>query len=94
MFSQSLKIAQESIEQGDEFFWIRYYIAAIHAIQGNKEEALKWMKKAIDAGFRAFRISQTDPILENLHQDTQFKQMMAQLKEMVNEMRKRVEENN
>ena len=94
MFSQSLKLSQEAIEQGDESFFIPYNIAAINNIQGNKEEALKWMKKAIDAGFRAFRISQTDPILENLHQDTQFKQMMAQLKEMVNEMRKRVEENN
>jgi len=92
MFSQSLELAQERREQGDEFFGIRYNIAAIHAIQGNKEEALKWMTKAIDAGFRQFRISQRDPILENLHQDTQFKQLMAQLKEMVDEMRKRIEE--
>ena len=92
MFSQSLKIAQEAIEQGNEFFSIPYHVAAIHAIQGNKEEALMWMKKAVKAGFREFRISQRDPILENLHQDDRFKQIMVQLKEMVDEMRKRIEE--
>jgi protein kinase/serine/threonine-protein kinase len=92
MFSQSLKIAQEAIEQGNEFFFIPYHVAAIHAIQGNKEEALMWLKKAVKAGFREFRISQRDPILENLHQDDRFKQIMVKLKEMVDEMRKRIEE--
>jgi len=92
MFSQGLKIAQEAIEQGSEFFSIPYHVAAIHAIQGNKEEALEWMKKAVKAGFREFRVSQRDPILENLHQDDRFKQIMVQLKEMVDEMRKRIEE--
>jgi TolB-like protein/Tfp pilus assembly protein PilF/predicted Ser/Thr protein kinase len=92
MFSQSLKIAQEAIEQGSEFFWIPYHVAAIHAIQGNKEEALKWMKKAVKAGFRQVRLCQRDPILENLHQDDRFKQIIVQLKEMVDEMRKRIEE--
>jgi len=94
MFSQILKLAQEAIEQGDEFFGIPYYIAAIHAIQGNKEEALEWMKKAVKAGFRKIRYCQRDPILENLHQDDKFKQIIVQLKEMVDEMRRRVEENN
>jgi len=33
-------------------------------------------------------------MFENLHEDEKFKQMMAQVKEMVDEMRKRIEENN
>jgi protein kinase/serine/threonine-protein kinase len=92
LFSQSLEIAREDLDEGNELFWIPYYIAAIHAIQGNKEEALKWMEKAVRAGFRKVRISLRDPILENLHQDEQFKQMMAQLKEMLDEMRNQIEE--
>jgi Flp pilus assembly protein TadD len=94
MFSQSLELAHEDLEEGNEFFVIPYHIAAIHAIQGNKEKALKWLEKAVKAGFRNVRLCQGDPILESLHQDYRFKEMMAQLKEMVDEMRKRVEENN
>jgi hypothetical protein len=32
-----------------------------------------------------------NPQLENLHDDEQFKQMMAEVKAMLNQMRKRVE---
>jgi len=41
-FSQSLELAHGDLEEGNEFFAIPYHIAAVHAIQGNKEEALKW----------------------------------------------------
>jgi len=92
MFSQSLDLAQKLLEQGNESWVIPYNIAAINAIQGNKKEAYLWLQKAIDAGWRHYRIGSIDPLLENLHNDEQFKQMMAEVKAMVDEMRKRVEE--
>ena len=94
MFSQSLGLAHGDLEEGNEFFAIPYHIAAVHAIQGNEEEALKWLEKTVKAGFRNVRLCQGDPILESLHEDDRFKEMMAGLKKMVDEMRKRVEENN
>jgi TolB-like protein/lipoprotein NlpI len=93
LFNQSLLLCQEHIEQGNEFWGIPYYISAIHAIQSSKEEAYKWLKKAIDAGGLDFRYQSRDPMLENLHGDEQFKQMIAEVKEMVYEMRKRIEKN-
>jgi tetratricopeptide (TPR) repeat protein len=94
MFSQSLKLAQEALEQGNEFWVIPYFIACINAIQGNKTKAYLWLQKAIDSGWRNFRLGSRDPLLENLREDEQFKQMTAQVKALVDEMRKKAEENN
>jgi tetratricopeptide (TPR) repeat protein len=91
LLGQSLKFDQEELEQGNENWVIPYDIFAIHAIQNNKAEAYKWLKKAIDAGWRNFRLSSMDPMLENLHEDNQFKTMMAQVKKMVDDMRGRTE---
>jgi len=93
LLDQSLILCQKQLEQGNEYLYVPYYIAAICSIDGNKEEAYKWLKKAIDAGWRDFRLGMRDPMLENLHGDEQFKQMIAEVKEMVYEMRKRIEKN-
>jgi serine/threonine protein kinase/Tfp pilus assembly protein PilF len=91
LLDQSLNFDQNELEQGNENWVIPYDIFAIHAIQNKKETAYKWLKKAIDAGWRNFRLSSMDPTLENLHEDKQFKAMMAQVKKMVDDMRTRIE---
>ena len=91
LFDQSLILCQELLEKGNESPRIPYCIVAINAVQGNKEEACKWLQKAIDAGWRDFRWGEQSPLLENLHENKQFKQMMAQVKEMVDKMRKQIE---
>jgi non-specific serine/threonine protein kinase len=92
MFDQSLDLDHTRLEQGDEAWQVPYDIAAINAIQENKKEAYLWLQKAMDAGWRDCRIAPIDPLLENLHNDERFKQMMAELKAVVDQMRKRVEE--
>ena len=69
-----------------------YTLAEINAIQGNKADARDWLQKAIDAGWRDYRYAEIDPSLENLRGDERFKKMMADVKDQVDEMRKRVEE--
>ncbi len=92
MFGRSLKLDEKELEQGNERHGIPYDLAEIYAIQGNKAEAYKWLQKAIDAGWRSYREAMTDPLLENLRSEDKFKQMMANVKSNVDEMRKRVEE--
>lgn len=91
MFNQSLQLARKAIEKGNEYPGVPINIAIINSIQGKKAEAYKWLEKAIDAGWRRYAWSLKDPLLENLHNDERFKQMMAQVKAMVDEMQKRVE---
>jgi TolB-like protein/Tfp pilus assembly protein PilF len=69
-----------------------YDLAEVEALLGNKEEACKWLQKAVDAGWPGYRAMELDPLLENLRGDDRFKRMMAETKAKVDEMRKRAEE--
>ncbi|MCK4431644.1 MAG: tetratricopeptide repeat protein [Candidatus Aminicenantes bacterium] len=93
LFQKSLNLYKAKLDQGYEIPDVPYLIACIHTIQGDKEEAYEWLRKTIDAGWGFYRRGLIDPLLENLHQDDQFKQMMEQVKQKIDEMRKRIEEN-
>jgi hypothetical protein len=92
MFARGLTNDEEELARGSESCGLPLDLAEINAIQGNKPEAYKWLQKAIDAGWREYRWAATDPLLENLRNDDKFKQMMADVKAKVDEMRKRVKE--
>ena len=64
----------------------------VHAIRGEKDEALLWLQKAIDAGYDNYTWMSVDPAFENLRDDPRFRQMIAEMKSKVDEMRRRVRE--
>jgi TolB-like protein/Flp pilus assembly protein TadD len=64
MFRGGLNYEEKFLAQGDEMWDPPYNIAAINAIQGNKKEAYLWLQKAIDAGWRDYRIASIDPVFE------------------------------
>jgi protein kinase/serine/threonine-protein kinase len=66
-------------------------MAAIYAVQGNKDEALRWLQKAVDAGIRYYRYISRYPLLENIRDDERFKRIINEIKAKVAEMRRRVE---
>lgn len=49
------------------------------------------LQKAIDAGWREYKLAQRDPWFANLHGEARFQQMMAQVKAMIDAMHQRVE---
>lgn len=83
---------QRSISQGNEYYWAPFELARINAILGNKEEAYRWLQKAVDGGWRDYRLALIDPVWENLRDDLQFKQLLTQIQNMVEKMRNRVQE--
>jgi hypothetical protein len=66
---------------------MRYDIACINAIRGDKAEALRWLQTAIDFGWREYHSALRNPMLESIHGDEQFKQMMVQVQARIEEMR-------
>ena len=86
-----MELNQDRISEGNEHWRIRYDIAAVYAIKGNKPEAYRWLQNSIDVGFRLFRFAEHDPVFENLHDDPEFKQMMEEVKKMVYEERAKIE---
>ncbi len=92
LLDRSRDIRAERIAQGNEEMFGRHELAAIYAIQGNKAEAYRWLRDAIDAGWRDYRLAVRDPWFENLHGDEEFQRLMKDVEAMVDEMRRRVEE--
>ncbi|MFC2083719.1 protein kinase [Bacteroidota bacterium] len=90
MFSQILDNAKNRIIEGNESPLVPYAIAAINAVQGNNIEAYRWLQKAIDFGWRDYRICQRSPLFKSLHKEQQFIQIMDSLKSMVRKMRVQV----
>jgi eukaryotic-like serine/threonine-protein kinase len=92
LFQRNLDRLQKQLEQGDESSGIRLSMAAIYAIQRNKDEALKWLQKAVEAGYRRYRYISRYPLFENIRDDERFKKIIADTKAKVAEMRRRVEQ--
>ena len=94
LFDLSLRLDQDQIKSGDEFWRVWNDMAAIYAVLGDKEEAYRRLKKSIEAGFLGYRFSLIEPMFENLRDEKNFKQMMADVKQSVDKMRERLEKKN
>jgi serine/threonine-protein kinase len=58
---------------------ISYWLASLYALEGMREEALRWLKRAISLGNENRMWFESDPCWAAFHDDPQFKQMMEQL---------------
>jgi serine/threonine protein kinase/Flp pilus assembly protein TadD len=92
LLDESMKYNQKLINQGSESYVPRNNLAAIYAILNNKQEAYRWLRLAFDAGWRLYRLTSIDPSFENLRNEEQFKNIIAQMKTKVDEQRRLVEE--
>ncbi len=92
LYDSSILYDQKFLDDGNESFGIPYDLAAIHAALGNKTDAMMWLQKAVDRGWRDYRYARIDPQLENLRNDDRFKRLMEDVKGKVDEMRKQIQE--
>jgi tetratricopeptide (TPR) repeat protein len=56
---------------------VAYNIACCYALLGDKENAIKWLDKSFELGFRNLAHAQTDSDLESLHQDARFRKLVG-----------------
>jgi tetratricopeptide (TPR) repeat protein len=92
IFNKAYQEAEEIIKQGNEEFNSPYNLAQINAVLGNKDLAYKWLQQAINYGWRQYEMSLNDPLFENIRNEDRFKEMMNNLKQMVDIMRKKIDE--
>ena len=88
LFAESLALDESDLEAGDQSHRPLIDIARVHTIQGNNEEALRWLRRAVAVGYLGIN----DPAWTNLHSEPQFQQMKAVADARVVEMRSRVRE--
>ncbi len=76
----------DEIKKGTQDDEQRIGLAAISAIQGKKEEALKWLQKAIDVKWLDYGMVEKSPWFENIKPDPRFRQMMNRVKNEIAKM--------
>lgn len=60
---------------------IFYNIACLYSLLKQKEKAIIWLNKAVDAGFGDIEHVKTDPDLQFFHEDPRFGSVIAKMKE-------------
>ncbi len=91
LFDESLSRAYAAIEGGDERVFTPMEIAAIHAVRNDTVQALQWVERSFQAGYRAHRWLELDPMFESLRGHAQFQQILARMETHVARERDRVE---
>ena len=83
------RLAQQTLDKGNELPRVRIEIAAIHALRQQKEPALDWLQQAYDSGWRDSRTLARDPMFEGLREEPRFKELLGRMKRDVSVMRER-----
>ena len=92
LFSRAERVCREKIGEGDQRYGLLEVMAMIHAIRGNREEALKWLERAIEAGWSWYDAALQDPVWADLHDEPRFQQLMTRVEAKVDRMRSRTAE--
>ena len=82
----SIAINRRRIEKGGDASYLFSELAATHAVLGNDTLAIEWLERAYDAGFRAYRVLESDPMLASLRGDPRFERLTAQMQRDVARM--------
>ncbi len=79
-------------------FWVAFHryqdIARIHAIRGDRDEAMRWLERGYDKHRWQYvytHLGPQDPTLENLRGDTRFERLVARARARIDDQRVRVE---
>ena len=59
---------------------VRYNLACVYALKGNKEKALDWLQQAADKGFGQYQNMENDSDLMSLKNEKRFKKILEKVK--------------
>jgi TolB-like protein/Flp pilus assembly protein TadD len=91
LLSHALEINLSEIKNGSQDKNPPFHIAAVYAIRGQRDEALKWLKKAIDANWIDYAQLQYGPWFIKYRGDPEVKAQIRMLTRKTGEMRKKAE---
>jgi tetratricopeptide (TPR) repeat protein len=89
LLDASLALSQGEIANGSEFPEERMEIAAVHALRGERDDAMHWLEEAYRAGWRLYRETGRDPLFASLRMDPAFRDLLQRMEHDVTAMRER-----
>ncbi|NIP60643.1 MAG: tetratricopeptide repeat protein [Gemmatimonadetes bacterium] len=81
--------AREELERGSEYPQLPWELGATHAALGNRDEALRWLERGYEAGYRWYNYARYDPMLDPVRETARFRKLMADMKADIATMRER-----
>jgi tetratricopeptide (TPR) repeat protein len=87
MLNLSMAGYQKRWERASEGWGYRYDMARICALQGDREEAYRWLEDAVAFGWSDYSLARRDPMLARLRREKRFKQLLGEVEEKVAAMR-------
>ena len=85
--SKAAKEAQAALADHNEHQRVPIEIAAIHAIKGEKDQALDWLERGLASGYRDYSTLGRDPVFHDLRRDQRFEAVLKQMEQAVAAMR-------
>ncbi len=76
---QILAAVESGLDKGDEDWGLPYSAAAVHAIRGDREDSVEWLRRAVESGFRDSAWLRIDPIFEGLRGSAEFQHLVTDL---------------
>jgi protein kinase/serine/threonine-protein kinase len=92
LFRESIRFAEAKLEQGDESQFSLGDLAITYSMWGKKEQACKWLEKAVDTGWCWHPDVTTPAYWENIQGEDCYEQLMVKVDARLGDMRHRVEE--
>ena len=78
---QEIQLTIQNKKSFIHYHHAQYDIACIHALLGEKDEALRWLTDAAHNGFPCYGFFEIDPLLESIRGDDRFRKLMSELRE-------------
>ncbi len=93
LLRQGLAIVNKHLANGSEDAWRYYEIAAIKAVQQDEDTAYDALRKAVEYGWRVTDRARIDPLLQSLHTNKRFSDLLGKVDADISKMRERVDGN-
>ncbi|MFN2386831.1 MAG: hypothetical protein ABR576_11210, partial [Thermoanaerobaculia bacterium] len=76
------------LEAGSQDSRVPFEMACIQALKGEKDEAFRWLERAVEAGWR-WPLGLRSPLLDSLRSDERFGRIEARIETLLGQMRRR-----
>ena len=89
LLAESLETDRRQLEGGNQDWTVPFDMACVHALRSEKDEAFRWLDRAVESGWRGWPLGTRSPLLDSLRSDGRLRRLEARLDTLVSQMRRR-----
>src|SRR3989304_402591 len=89
LLDERIAIRSKEDEEGLNAWGPAYELAAIHAVLGRRPEALTWLRRAVERGWREAHLAEIDVMLQTLSGDPEYERILRDVRRQVAQMKVR-----